>query len=556
MLSSIADRFVGENSIVAAGAPIAAGLALAAQRLDREGIAVVSLGDGAMNQGSLHEALVFATAEKLPMVFVCENNAWSEMTPTAKTIKGPILDRVEGYPMSTRHVDGCDPNAVFEAMTWAREQAVSGQGPVFLECETVRLKGHYNRDIEHYRSASDRAAAEQRDPLLMARRHLEHLGDDAVASLEAQMRGRLDSIVAQVLADRLSDPATVLSDVFAADAPLAATRGTLTKEMTYQRAANAAIDEALRDNADVLVYGEDVGVAGGIFGVTRGLQKQHGERRVFDTPISESAILGSAVGAAIAGARPVVEIMWADFMFVALDQLVNQAANVRYVSAGLMSAPMVVRTQQGVTPGSCAQHSQSVEAILAHVPGLRVGLPATSGDAYSMLAAAIRSDDPCVIIESRALYQVSDAVELGAVEPASGARTYGDGDAGAIITWGPMVPVALEAAEELRKSGTDVRVVDLRWLNPLDTTAIDATVRAVGGRILVVHEAVKTGGFGAEIIAGILERNEGVIGVAPRRLAMEDIRMPAAPSLQDAVIPSRGTVVAAMQGLISDRKIT
>jgi 2-oxoisovalerate dehydrogenase E1 component len=173
-----------------------------------------------------------------------------------------------------------------------------------------------------------------------------------------------------------------------------------------------------------------------------------------------------------------------------------------------------------------------------------------------MLAAAIRSDDPCVIIESRALYQVSDAVELGAVEPASGARTYGDGDAGAIITWGPMVPVALEAAEELRKSGTDVRVVDLRWLNPLDTTAIDATVRAVGGRILVVHEAVKTGGFGAEIIAGILERNEGVIGVAPRRLAMEDIRMPAAPSLQDAVIPSRGTVVAAMQGLISDRKIT
>lgn len=174
-------------------------------------------------------------------------------------------------------------------------------------------------------------------------------------------------------------------------------------DLTYAGAITAALDRALRDRPEVLLYGEDVAKWGGIFGCTRALAKSHGDR-VFDTPISESAILGSAVGAAMLGRRPIVEIMWVNISLVALDQLVNQAANVRYVSRGRLTAPLTMRTQQGAMPGSCAQHSQNLEAILAHTPGLIVGLPATPQDAYDMLLSAIWADDPVVIIENRTLY--------------------------------------------------------------------------------------------------------------------------------------------------------
>lgn len=547
-LTSPGHRFFGENSIVGAGVPIGAGLALASKATADGGIALVSVGDGAMNQGATHEGLVFAAALALPLVLVCENNGWSEMTPISSMLEGSLHERVKGYGIRSMLVDGGDPAAVAAAISEAARHARDGLGPVFVECTTVRMLGHYNRDIEHYRPKDDKESATAADPLARLRAELERAGTpaDVVDELDRQAAAAIETAVAHVRAMGRPDPATAKDHLYAVPArPDPASGPAETVELTYQRAANRALSTELAARPELLVYGEDVGFAGGIFGVTRSLQRNFGPDRVFDTPISESAILGSAVGAAMAGMRPVVEIMWADFLLVALDQIVNQAANVRYISRGEISAPLVIRTQQGATPGSCAQHSQSLEALLAHIPGIKVGLPATPQDAYSMLRAAIADDDPCILFEARSLYQVSAPVVVDAqIEQTAGARLRHDGDDVVIITWGTMLTPALNAAEQLRHNGIDAAVLDLRWLQPLDVEQISALVGRCG-RAVVVHEANQTGGFGAEIAARIQQDHFDILQAPVYRIGARDSRLPASPALQGALVPGVADIVAA-----------
>lgn len=319
--------------------------------------------------------------------------------------------------------------------------------------------------------------------------------------------------------------------------------------MNYVQAVNAALDFALARDKSVLVFGEDVGKGGGIFGATRELKKKHGDR-VFDTPISESAILGSALGTAIEGMRPVAELMWVDFSLVAMDQIVNQIANARYVSLGQMTAPLTIRTQQGALPGSCAQHSQNLEAFFAHVPGLRVGLPSHPQDAYDMLLSAIFSDDPTLIIENRGLYFGAKAeVELDRpILAPGGARVARRGTDCSVVTWSAMVGVAEQAAEECAKKGIEIEIVDLRWLSPLDIETVMTSVRRTG-RVLIAHEANVTGGFGAEIVSRISELDtERKVTCA--RLGLSDGRVPAAPHLQRAVLPQPADVVREVEKLM------
>jgi 2-oxoisovalerate dehydrogenase E1 component len=319
---------------------------------------------------------------------------------------------------------------------------------------------------------------------------------------------------------------------------------------TYAQAINRALHDEMAAHSEVILLGEDVGKPGGVFGLSRGLLNDFGVDRVLDTPIAETAILGSAVGAAIEGLRPVAEIMFGDFLFVALDQIVNQAANIRYVSNGRASAPLVVRTQQGVTPGSCAQHAQCIEAHLANVPGIKVGLPITPQDAYAMLRAAIQDPDPCVIIEARsALNQKGEVLFGGPIEPAAGATLLRQGADAAIITWGTSVHPALAAAERLGDLGHSVAVLNLRWLSPIDDAAIEQVVGDCG-RVLIVHEASRTGGFGAEIAARISERYDRLLKTPVRRLAGLDVRMPASPLLQAEIIPGPDRIVASIVTLL------
>ena len=321
-------------------------------------------------------------------------------------------------------------------------------------------------------------------------------------------------------------------------------------EMTYLQAVNAALDRALAESPQVVVFGEDLGAPGGVFGQTKGLAEKYGDR-VFNTPISEAAILGSAIGMAQHGMRPVAEIMWSDFSLVALDQIVNQAANVRYVSNGAMSAPLTIRMQQGVTPGSCAQHSQNLEAIFAHVPGIRVCMPATPQDAFDMLLGAIWSDDPTVVIENRRMYS-SIRAEVAidhAIPPSRGSSVRRSGNDATVVTWGRMVWECLDAAEELAGQDVETEVVDLRWLNPLDIETVLRSIEKTS-RILIVHEANLTGGFGAEIAARVAESGLFLLDAPVQRLGLPDLRVPAAPHLQEAIVPNAESIARSVAHLV------
>ncbi len=323
-------------------------------------------------------------------------------------------------------------------------------------------------------------------------------------------------------------------------------------EVSYIRAVNEAMRWALGAFPETIVFGEDVGLPGGPYGATRGLHDAFGGR-VFDTPISESAILGAGVGAAICGMRPVVEIMFADFFFVAFDQVINQAANVRYVSDGAQSCPLTIRSQQGWTPGSCAQHSHCIEAIIAHIPGIRVGLPAFPHDAYQMLRAAIASDDPVIVLESRALYPRVGPVPVdAALEPVGGARRLLTGEHATVVTWGRTVHDAIAAAEAMRDEGATIDLIDLRWINPLDFDIVLESVERTG-RLLIAHEANLTAGFGAEIAARVAAEGFWALDAPVVRVGAPDTPVPAAPAIQRELLTTPDSIVAGLRDLLGGK---
>jgi pyruvate/2-oxoglutarate/acetoin dehydrogenase E1 component len=324
---------------------------------------------------------------------------------------------------------------------------------------------------------------------------------------------------------------------------------TRTAKLTYGEAVREALRRCLEELPETLFYGEDVAAPGGVFGITRGLQRDFGDR-VFDTPISESAILGSAVGAAMLGRRPIVEIMWIDFTLVALDQIVNQMANVRYLSRGQLSPSIVIRTQQGTAPGACAQHSQSLEALFLHVPGLRVCMPACPQDAYDLLVAATYSDDPVLVIENRTLYhgEKEDVLLGGAPMTPGGIRIRRQGDDATIVTWGAMSTRAIAAADALAREGIMIEVLETPWLNPFPTDAVVASARRTG-RLAVVHEANITAGFGAEVVARVVEAGV-VLTAPPLRLGLPDVRIPAAPSLLAPLVPDAAEIELGLRHLL------
>lgn len=321
-------------------------------------------------------------------------------------------------------------------------------------------------------------------------------------------------------------------------------------EITYAQAIKDAMCEEMRRDAGVFLLGEDVGKYGGAFGVTRGMVEEFGEDRVRDTPISEAAITGCAVGAAMTGMRPIVEIMFSDFITIAMDQLVNQAAKARYQFGGQASIPMVLRTPEGSGTGAAAQHSQSVESWILNVPGLKVVAPSTPADAKGLLKASIRDDNPVVFLEQKLLYRKKGPVPDGEhVIPLGKADVKRQGEDLTIISYGRMVERCLEAAATLAGSGIEAEVIDLRCLRPLDTDAIVASARRTG-RVLIVHEACRFGGFGGEIAATICDSEAFYHLDAPvRRLAGRDTPIPYNKNLEAAVVPTLELIVQAAREL-------
>ena len=326
----------------------------------------------------------------------------------------------------------------------------------------------------------------------------------------------------------------------------------MTREITYAEAIREALRQEMRRDERVFLIGEDIGIYGGAFGVTYGLLEEFGEERVRDTPISEQTIAGAAIGAALIGMRPVAEIMFMDFVTLAMEQIVNQAAKLRFMFGGKAKVPMVLRTPAGSGTGAAAQHSQSLEAWFVHVPGLKVVMPSTPYDAKGLLISAIRDDNPVIFVEHKLLYKTKGPVpEEEYTIPLGVADVKREGSDVTIVATSIMVRRALAAAEKLAQEGIEAEVIDPRTLKPLDTETIISSVMKTG-RALIVHEAPKTCGFGAEVSARITEGEAFFYLDAPvRRLAGMDVPIPYNPKLERGVVPQEEDIIKAVRELVS-----
>lgn len=321
--------------------------------------------------------------------------------------------------------------------------------------------------------------------------------------------------------------------------------------VNYVSAMRLALKQALTEDPNTFLMGEDIGEYGGVFRITAGLHAEFGAKRVRDTPISEAAFIGAALGASMSGLRPVVEVMYVDFMLVGMDQIINETAKTRFMTGGQFRTPLTILTQGGGGKGNAAQHSQSLEALFAQVPGLTVALPGTVADAYHLLLAAIRSDDPCIVIAHKILFgEIAELDPTAAGDPFGRAMVRREGRHITIVAWSAMVSQALAAAERLASDGIEAEVVDLRTLRPFDHETVATSVRKTG-RCLVIQEAPLMGGFAAEVAASIGEFAFDHLDAPVTRIGGAEVPMPYAVNLEALAIPNATTIVAAASHLVA-----
>jgi 2-oxoisovalerate dehydrogenase E1 component len=547
-------NILGANGIVGAGVPIGAGAALANRLRGTDRVVISFFGDGGANQGIVAETMNLAAVWRLPFIFVCENNKYALSTDQSRTTAGDGPSaRAAAYGIPAARVDGNDLVAVHEAVGAAVGRARAGQGPSLVEAATYRWGGHSMRaNLPDYRTKEEELEWIQRDPIARVERRL---GEAGVAELRLkELREEVERELDEAVRFGMASPEPTVEMMEAAVyAPHVATAEPATRsgrEITFVEALNEALHQEMARDGRVFLMGEDVGLIGGIFAVSRGLRERFGEDRVRDTPISEPCFVGMGVGAAIAGLRPIVEIQIWDFIAMTMDQVVNQAAKFRYMLGGRPTVPLVIRGPQGGGIRLAAQHSQSLEAWFVHVPGLVVIAPSTPYDAKGLLAAAIREDNPVIFLEHKMLYPTKGEVPAGEyVIPIGRAdvKRLG-GDVTVVATQG-MVGKALAAALELEKEGISVEVLDPRTLVPLDEEAILASVRKTG-RLVVAHEAGKRGGWGGELAALVMERALDDLDAPVVRVGARAVPMPYNDNLEKAVIPSREDLIAAIRGII------
>jgi len=540
------------TGIVGGGIPVATGLGLASALQGDGRVTICNFGDGATNIGAFHESLNMASVWNLPVVFVCQNNQYGEHTKFSDTQKtASVVDRAAAYAMKGIKVDGQDPVATYQAAVEAVAHARSGLGPVLLECVTFRTLGHVLSDKNEYMDPEMLAGHVAADPVPRFRQWLLDNGQDeaTLAGIEERVQAEIDAAYEQAAADPPADPATVTGDVYG-DAPAITEPGEDAEPsatLTFRVAINQALEQAMEQDPTVFVMGEDVAdsAGGGVFHITEGLSTKFGDDRVRNTPIAEEAIIGAAVGSAIAGMKPVPEIMFFDFIGVCFDQLANHAAKLRYMSGARTPVPMTMRVMMvGGTPIG-AQHSQSLEAILMHTPGLKVAYPSTPYDAKGLLMAAIDDEDPCVFVECTSLMMKRGPVPEAPYKiPFGKAAVRKEGTDVTLISYGRLMPDVQKAADQLEEQGVSAEVIDLRTVAPLDMETVLASV-AKTGRAVVIHEAVRTCGPGAEIATRIHEELHGQLKAPVTRLTAPDSPVPAAPGLVGAFYPSVADIVAA-----------
>jgi pyruvate/2-oxoglutarate/acetoin dehydrogenase E1 component len=503
----------------------------------------------------------------LPLIFVVENNLYAMSVPWTKASKQPsIAHRACAYGIPGETVNGMDALAVRGVVAKAIERARHGEGPTLIEAQTYRWYGHSHSDPRAYRTREEENEWRKRDPITVMKGNMQLVGmldDKEFEQLEEVVQNKMDKAMEFATASPEPSPDELCTDVYAPSrftpADVEAERQLRHKvrndpsmrQISYAQALQEAMrEEMLRDN-HVFIMGEDVGLYGGAYGATRDLFKEFGEWRVIDTPISEATIGGAAVGAAMAGMRPVAEIMYVDFTPLAMDQIANQGAKNRYMFGGKTAVPMVIRTEGGAGRAIAAHHSQSLESLWTHFPGIYVVMPSTPYDAKGLLKAAIRDDNPVMFIEHKMLYKEKGPVPEGEyLIPLGVADIKRAGKDITLVTYSRMVLRALEAADILAKEGIDVEVVDLRTLKPLDLDMIINSVKKTG-RLVGLTEAYEDTSFINEVIAQVNDHAFDWLDAPMVRVAAANVPVPRAEILEDLAIPNLQRVVEACRKVVS-----
>jgi 2-oxoisovalerate dehydrogenase E1 component len=552
-------RIVGMISHLGAMLPVADGLALAAQLKREARVAATFTGDGATSEGDFHEAANLAAVWKLPVLFVIENNLYGLSTPVAEQYAcRELADRGPGYGMPGLVVDGNDLLAVHRAVSEAAARARQGDGPTLLEFKTFRMRGHEEASGTAYVPKELFEEWARKDPVLRFGQQLIASGILTPAerdALRAEMKPRIDALVDEALAapDPVSTAESELGDVYAPlrarPVPPSAEAVAAARETRYVDAISDGLRETMRRNPRVVLLGQDIAEYGGVFKVTEGFVAEFGRERVRNTPIIESGAVGAALGLALDGFVPMVEMQFGDFITCGFNQIVNNLAKTHYRWGA--AVPVVVRVPVGGGVGAGPFHSQNVESWFTSVAGLKVVAPASPYDAKGLIIAAFEDGNPVLYLEHKLLYRSARGrVPAGYYSvPIGRARVAREGREATVVTYGVGVSWALEAAERLAAEGQEVEVIDLRSLLPWDRETVLSSVRKTS-RALVLHEAPTTGGVGGELAAVIGREAFEWLDVPVARLGGLDTPIPFSKALEEVFSP-RSRVLPALRELLA-----
>lgn len=545
----------------------AVGTALAFQKIGENRIVYVSSGDGTTSQGEFHEAVNWASREKLPVIFVIQNNGWAISVPVQNQTAGKdssIVEMMKGYENLLRiKFDGTDYVESWEVAQKAYQYAESGKGPVLLEAEVVRLLSHSSSDDQgKYRPKDSLEADLKRDPILKIKHKLlseNEITEEDYHNLEQKVKQEIDEIADWALSQ--PDPIAETAERFVLD------ESGLAESLEYEKsipngnkvvmvdAINHALHEEMAKNERIYVFGEDVADGkGGVFTATKGLSNKFGETRVFNSPLAEASIEGVATGMALTGLKPCVEIQFADYIWPAFMQMRDEQVTYRYRSNNVWKSPVVTRVPVGGFINGGLYHSQTIEGIFAHLPGILIAYPSNASDAKGLLKTALRLDDPVLFLEHKALYRQSYASSLEPDEnyllPFGKANIFRDGTDLTIVTYGAMVHESNFAAKKLADEGYSIEIVDIRTIFPLDNESIFNSIKKTG-KVAIIHEDTLTAGFGAEISARISEFAFELLDAPIKRIAAKDTFIPYHTNLERAILPTRDRIFNELKSLLA-----
>lgn len=551
-------RIVSQSSPTGSQFLQAVGCSMAVAKQKKKEIVYVSGGDGTTSEGDFHEALNWASRDKLPTIFHIEDNKWAiSVHISEQTAGGSIYKMVAGYTNLARfQVDGTDFFESHLAFQKAVNRARRGKGPSVIVSDMVRLLPHSSSDDHRkYRSEEELEADQKRDPIT---RFSWFCSEGGVISPEEFDRIEKE-VSLQVEADTEwaesrphPSPETATRFVYSEDTTHLPATGPepniISEKIVMVDAINHALKEEMAKNEKMVIYGQDIAdMKGGVFTATKGLTLEFGRERVFNSPLAESSIVGTAVGMASAGFKPVVEIQFGDYIWTSMMQIRNEVATMRYRSNNDWSCPMVIRVPVGgyIHGGLC--HSQSIDGYFIHMPGIRIAYPSNASDAKGLLKTACRMDDPVIFMEHKGLYRFAQAATGEPDEeyllPFGKARIVQEGTDLTIVTWGMLVYKSLEAARTVKEAtGASVEILDLRTLNPLDLEAIERSL-ARTSKVMVVYEDNITNGPGAEISAIISDRFFELLDGPVRRIGAKDSPIPFSVLLEDQVLPQTEEIV-------------